>query len=87
MFGHLQLQKKGARTHHFEDPWLYTIDKREQELTQQFLKADARVAVTNRYLVSSGYLSNGSASSIFIHLPHPSHAYRRKSTPFWSCCS
>jgi putative ABC transport system permease protein len=66
MFGHLQLQKRGARLHHFEDPWLYTINKQEQELVQKFLNTDPRVAATNRYFVSNGYLSNGTTSSIFI---------------------
>lgn len=66
MFGHVQLQKKGARVHHFEDPWFYTLNKQEQELALGYLKMDSRVVASNRYLVSSGYLSNGASSSIFI---------------------
>ncbi|MGE3261782.1 MAG: ABC transporter permease [Bacteriovoracia bacterium] len=66
MTGHFLLEKRGAKDHLFEDPWLYSLSKEEQDKVSGWLEGDKRVKASMRYLTLSGLISNGKNSAIFI---------------------
>jgi putative ABC transport system permease protein len=66
MVGHFILEKKGAKDHFFEDPWIYSLSKEEQDTAGPWLLGDSRIKASMRYLMVSGLISNGSNSAIFI---------------------
>jgi putative ABC transport system permease protein len=66
MVGHVLIEKNGAAEHIFEDMWLYSMGKIEQEKIAAILAKDPRVAASMRYLLITGLLSNGVNNALFV---------------------
>jgi putative ABC transport system permease protein len=65
MVGHVVVGKKGGAEHLTEDPWLYSLNLKEQATIAEWLTADPRVQTAARFLMISGLLSNGKNSALF----------------------
>ena len=59
MMGHVIIEKKGMSTHGYADSWGYTLDPREQQFLDDFLKKDGDVRVRVRFLELTGILNAG----------------------------
>jgi len=69
MLGHVIIEKQGARAHHFEEPWDYSLTVPEQRFVERFLlpwKSDGRERAALRVLLMSGLISNGRSSALFL---------------------
>lgn len=69
MLGHVIIEKQGARTHHFEDPWEYSLGTPEQRFVERFMlpwKKDGRESAALRVLLVNGLISNGRSSALFL---------------------
>lgn len=84
MVGHVLIEKAGAREHLFEDVWLYSLSREEQEKIAELLRFDNRIKASMRYLVVSGLISNGRTNALFLGAGYDEEQGIKIRGPIWA---
>ena len=83
MLGHVVIEKKNLGLYGREDPWKYSLDRKDQEIIEDLLENDPLVAQKMRMLSISGIASSGEQSGLFQGLAFDLQPGAEIRKPYW----